>query len=78
MILYRVGVHREFARRLTGKIRETLRRTLHFERIQIEEILQQSEGYGIALVLIEKISHIAGLTLGQSGLRERGSDSTVY
>jgi ribosomal protein S6--L-glutamate ligase len=71
LILYHVVVHREFARRLTGKIRETLRKTLHFKRIQIEEILQQSEGYGIALVLIEKISHIAGLTLGQSGLRER-------
>ena len=40
-------------------------------RVQIEEILQQSEGYGVASVLIEKASHVAGLTLGQSGLRER-------
>jgi RNA 3'-terminal phosphate cyclase len=77
LILYRVVVHRGFARRLTAKIRETLRKSLHFERIQIEEILQQSEGYGIAFVLIEKISHIAGLPLGQSGLRERVSDSAV-
>jgi hypothetical protein len=70
-ILYRIVVHQQFARRLTGKIRETLRKTLHFERVQIEEILQQSEGYGVASVLIEKTSNLVGLTLGQSGLRER-------
>jgi len=40
-------------------------------RVQIEETLQQSEGYGVASVLIERASHIAGLTLGQSGLRKR-------
>lgn len=70
-ILYRITVHQEFARKLTSKIRETLRKTLHFEKVHIEEILQQSEGYGVASVLIEKESKIAGLSLRQSGLRER-------
>ena len=71
LILYRIVVHRQFALRLTGKIREILRKTLHFDRVHIEEILQQAEGYGVASMLIEKESHIAGLTLGQSGLREK-------
>ena len=70
LILYRIALHQEFAKKLSNKIRETLRKKLHFERIHIEEILQQSEGYGVASVLIEKGSKIAGLTLGQSGLRE--------
>lgn len=47
-ILYRITVHQEFAGKLTNKIRETLRKTLHFEKVHIEEILQQSEGYGVA------------------------------
>ena len=70
LILYRITLHQEFAKKLSNKIRETLRKKLHFEKVHIEEILQQSEGYGVASVLIEKESKIAGLTLGQSGLRE--------
>jgi len=70
-ILYRITVHQEFARKLTSKIRETLRKTLHFEKVHIEEILQQSDGYGVASVLIEKESKIAGRSIVQSGLRER-------
>jgi uncharacterized protein with PhoU and TrkA domain len=70
LILYRITLHQEFAKKLSNKIRETLRKKLHFEKVHIEEILQLSEGYGVASVLIEKESKIAGLTLGQSGLRE--------
>jgi K+/H+ antiporter YhaU regulatory subunit KhtT len=70
-VLYRITIQREFARKLTSKIRQALRKTLHFEKVHIEEILQQSEGYGVASVLIEKEATIAGLSLGQSGLRER-------
>ena len=33
--------------------------------------MQLFEGYGVALVLIDKETMIAGLTLRQSGLRER-------
>ena len=70
LILYRITLHQEFAKKLSNKIREALRKKLHFEKVHIEEILQQSEGYGVASVLIEKESKIAGLTLGQSNLRE--------
>jgi K+/H+ antiporter YhaU regulatory subunit KhtT len=70
-ILYRITIQREFARKLTTKIREMLKKTLHFEQVHIEEILRQSDGYGVASVLVEKQAKIAGLTLGQSGLRER-------
>lgn len=70
LMLYRITLHQEFAKKLSNKIRETLRKKLHFEKVYIEEILQQSERYGVASVLIKKESKIAGLTLGQSGLRE--------
>jgi len=75
LILYRITLHQEFAKKLSNKIRETLRKKLHFEKVYIEEILQQSERYGVASVLIKKESKIAGLTLGQSGLR--GGDLMV-
>ncbi len=70
-VLYRIASHQKFAKKLTGKIRETLREKLHFEKVHIEELLQQSEGYGIASVLIEKRSKIAGLSLAESGFKER-------
>ena len=47
-----------------------LREKLHFERVHIEEILHQAEGYGVAMVLIEKRSKLVGQSLAQSGLRE--------
>jgi hypothetical protein len=70
-ILYRLVIHQQFAQGFTSKVRKVLRKTLHFERAHIEEILQQSDGYGVASVLIEKESYISGLTLRQSGLSEK-------
>ncbi len=70
-ILYRIASHREFAKKLTGKIRSTLREKLHFEKVQVEELLQQSDGYGIASILIGRRSKIAGLTLSESGFKEK-------
>jgi hypothetical protein len=70
-IFYRIVIHQKFAQGLTSKVREILRKTFHFEKAHIEEILQQADGYGVASVLIEKESRIAGLTLAQSSLKER-------
>jgi len=70
-VLYRIASHRKLAKKLTNKIRETLREKLHFEKVHIEELLHQSEGYGVASVLIEKRSKIAGMSLADSGFKER-------
>ncbi|NIQ39412.1 MAG: hypothetical protein GTN81_12590 [Proteobacteria bacterium] len=70
-VLYRIASHQKFAKKLTNKIRETLREKLHFEKVHIEELLHQSEGYGVASVLIEKRSKIAGMSLADSGFKER-------
>lgn len=70
-VLYRIASHQKFAKKLTSKIRETLREKLHFEKVHVEELLRQSEGYGVASVLIGKGSKIVGLTLAQSGLTKR-------
>lgn len=69
-ILYKIAMHQKFAKKLGGKIRETLRKKFRFEKVHMEEILQQSEGYGVASVLIGKESRLAGLTLNESGLRD--------
>ncbi len=70
-ILYRIASHQKLAKKLTQKIRETLREKLHFEKVQVQELLQQSEGYGVASVLVGRDSKIAGLTLAKSGFSER-------
>jgi len=70
-ILYRVASHQKLAKRLTQKIRETLREKLHFEKVQVEELLQQSDGYGIASILVGRRSKVAGSTLSKSGFKEK-------
>ncbi|NIS60860.1 MAG: hypothetical protein GTO13_09220, partial [Proteobacteria bacterium] len=70
-ILYRVASHQKFAKKLTSKIRETLREKLHFEKVRVEELLQQSDGYGIASILVGRRSKFAGLTLSKSGFKEK-------
>lgn len=70
-ILYRVASHQKFGKKLTSKIRETLKQKLHFEKVHIEELLHQSDGYGIASVLIEKRSKTVGLSLAESRFKER-------
>ena len=68
--LYRVAASEKVAGKLTSRIRKTLVERFHIEKVQIEELLQQAEGYGAALVLIGKESPMVGLSLGKSGLAE--------
>jgi len=70
-ILYRIASHQTFAKKLTQKIRETLREKLHFQKVHVEELLHQSDGYGVASVLVGRRSKVVGLTLSESGFKER-------
>jgi hypothetical protein len=70
-VLYRIASNREFTQNLTKKIRKILRKKLHFEKVQIEELLQQPDGYGVATIIIEKKSKVTGSTLIKAGFRER-------
>jgi len=69
-VLYRIASHQKFAQRLTTRIRDFLIEKLHFERVHVEELLQQADGFGVASVLVGKKSEIVGMTLAESGLRE--------
>jgi hypothetical protein len=69
-VLYRVASYQKFAKRLTTKTREFLREKLHFERVQVQELLMQAEGFGVAAVLVGKDSRVVGLTLAESGFRD--------
>jgi ribosomal protein S6--L-glutamate ligase len=44
---------------------------LHFEKVQIEELLQQPDGYGVATIIIEKKSKLTGSTLTKAGFQEK-------
>ena len=74
-ILYRIASHQAFAQKITQKIKVTLRERLHFEKVSVEELLHQADGYGIVSVLVGTDSKILGLPLSKSGFRDR--DLTV-
>jgi len=71
LVLYRIASNREFAQKLTKRIRELLKEKLHFEKVYVEELLQQSDGYGIAKILVAKKSKVTGSTVSTSGFKER-------
>jgi hypothetical protein len=68
--LYKVAVHRTVDTKLSETIRQNLRTRLHIEKVLIDEIIHQPEGYGVASVIIAKDSKIAQLTLGDLGLKD--------
>jgi len=70
IVLYRIASQREFAQKLTNKIRELLKKKLHFDKVYIEELLQQADGYGIARIIVAKKSKVAGSILSESGFTE--------
>jgi len=71
----RIASHQKFAIKLTNKIRETLRQKLHFEKVHVEEILQQAEGYGIVTLVIRKETKLAGLILSETGFGDKDFDA---
>lgn len=71
IVLYRIASQREFAQKLTKRIRELLKEKLHFEKVYVEELLQQADGYGIVKILIAKKSKVTGSILSKSGFTER-------
>jgi len=70
-VLYRIATYQKFGKKLNKKIRQMLREKLHFEKVQVQELLHQSEGYGVASILVGKESKVAGLSLSQSGFTEK-------
>jgi len=68
--LYKVAVHRTVDTKLSETIRQNLRTRLHIEKVLIEEIIHQPEGYGVASVIIAKGSRIAQHTLEDLGLKD--------
>lgn len=70
-VLYRIASQREFAQKLTNKIRELLKEKLHFDKVYIEGLLQQADGYGIAKIIVAKKSKVAESMLSEPGFTER-------
>lgn len=55
---------------LSEKTPKTLRGKCHFEKVYMEEIMQQSEGHGVASILIVNESKLVGIALSGSGLTD--------
>ena len=70
-ILYRIASNQAFAKKITAKIHDTLRDKLHFEKVEVQELMRQSEGYGVASVLVGKEAKVIGLPLSESGFSEQ-------
>lgn len=70
-VLYRIASQREFAQKLTKRIRELLKEKLHFEKVYVEELLQQADGYGIARIIVARKSKVVGSPLSESGFTEK-------
>ena len=70
-ILYRIASSQRFAEKMRVKVWNTLREKLNFEKVQVQELFRQSEGYGVASVLVGKESKVVGLPLSQAGFREQ-------
>ena len=68
--LYKVAVHRTVDTKLSETIRQNLRTRLHIEKVLIEEIIHQPEGYGVASIIIAKGSRITQHTLEDLGLKD--------
>ena len=57
---------------LTEKIKQKLMTHMDLERITVEEVLHQAQGYGIAIVEVSQTSRLAGLPLALADLRNQG------
>ena len=68
--LYKIAVHRTVDTKLSETIRQNLRTRLHIEKVLIEEIIHQPEGYGVASVIIVKNSKNSQHTLEDLGLKD--------
>jgi K+/H+ antiporter YhaU regulatory subunit KhtT len=70
-ILYRIASNQAFAKKITTKIREKLKNKLNFDKVEVQELLRQSEGYGVASVVVGKEAKVVGLPLSESGFSEQ-------
>jgi hypothetical protein len=72
LIFYLLVTRKGVQQALTRKIRQKLITRMDLERVAVEEILHQAEGYGIAIVEMTPGNELIGISLAKSGLRERG------
>ena len=72
LIFYLVVTRKGLQQALTRKIRQKLISRMDLERVAIEEILHQAEGYSIAILEIIEGNKLVGSSLAGSGLRDRG------
>ena len=70
-VLLRIASRREFMKKLTQKIEEKLAEKAKLKKVSIEEVLEESEGYGVARITIDDAFKEAGRTLAEASLKER-------
>jgi len=72
LVFYLVATRKVVQQALTRRIRQKLISHMDLERVTVEEILHQAEGYGIAIVEIVEGNKLVGSSLAGSGLRDLG------
>jgi len=72
MAVYRAVTHRRIAPRLNAGLFKAMKRFLHFDQVQVTELLHQADGFGVGLLVAAPGSRAAGRPLADSGLKEQG------
>ena len=71
-VLYRLLLSPRLSRRIDQAIKHQLERRAHLTPAEIQELLQQTEGWGIARVKVPDDCRFAGRTLAETRPRDRG------
>lgn len=74
-VIYRVLSHTRILRALTDFLRAKVSKSDVVQSVTFEELMVATGGYGVAAVIVDSDSHLAGKVLRKSGLREK--DITV-
>ena len=71
LLLIRVSLNKEFARKFTKRIQTKLIKSRTFTKRPVEEILRLAEGYGVAEVTLGEKCEDVGKTLHNSSFRQK-------
>ena len=71
LLLIRISINKEIARKLTKKIQDRLMKSATFTKRSVEEVLRLAEGYGVAEVTLTEKCGEVGRTLVESTFRQK-------
>ncbi|MFQ6093248.1 MAG: cation:proton antiporter regulatory subunit [bacterium] len=69
--LYKIASGQKFMKKLTQKIEQKLAEKTGLKKVAIEEILEETDGYGVARIIVDENFSEQGRTIAGSTLKEK-------